>query len=235
MKRIPPKQLSNQITKIIKKQRPDANYLKKVFEYVRRNLDLKGQQKKGQKLPELLTEDEMKRFYESVWNSAKRAHLVMVKMLLFTGMRNSELANLKLSDVDLKDLKVRIDQGKGKNDRYVPIPSLFRGELAQYISIQKEKGAVYLFETNRLDKMSTRWVREIVKKYALDAGITKKIYPHLFRHQLFTYLTKKGIIDTKLQLISGHKAKHSLAIYQNLSLADVEAEYNEAMKDFPIK
>jgi integrase/recombinase XerD len=48
-------------------------------------------------------------------------------------------------------------------------------------------------------------------------------------------LTQKGILDSKLQLISGHQEKKSLAIYQNLSLYDIEEEYNEAMKDFPIK
>jgi len=235
MERTPPRQLADQLTKIIKKQRPDAQYLKKVFEYVRRDLDLKGKQKQALKLPELLTEDEIKSFYEAVWNSSKRAHMVMVKVLLFTGLRNSELANLKLGDVDLKALRIRIVQGKGGKDRYVPIPETFRGELTQYLSIQKEKEAVYLFETNRLDKPTTRWIREIMKRYAAEAGITKKIYPHLFRHQLLTYLTQKGIIDSKLQLISGHKERHSLAIYQNLSLVDVENEYKEAMKDFPVK
>jgi site-specific recombinase XerD len=71
--------------------------------------------------------------------------------------------------------------------------------------------------------------------YADKAGIQKRVYPHLFRHQLLTYLTQKGILDSKLQLISGHQEKKSLAIYQNLSLYDIEEEYNEAMKDFPIK
>ena len=72
-------------------------------------------------------------------------------------------------------------------------------------------------------------------KIYVNKLITKKIYPHLFRHQLLTYLTTKGIIDSKLQLISGHADKNSLAIYQNLSLADVQEEYNEAMRDFPVR
>jgi len=78
-------------------------------------------------------------------------------------------------------------------------------------------------------------IREIVKKYARKAGIEKRIHPHLFRHQILTYLTSKDIIDSKMQLISGHKNKQNLNIYQDLSLADVEKEYWEAMKDFPIQ
>ena len=69
----------------------------------------------------------------------------------------------------------------------------------------------------------------------MKAGIKKRIYPHLFRHQLLTFLTEKGIIDTKLQQISGHDHRASLSIYQNLSLANVENEYQEVMKDFPLK
>jgi site-specific recombinase XerD len=114
-------------------------------------------------------------------------------------------------------------------------PPFFRGELAQHVSIQKDKGAVYLFESNRMSKFTTRWIREIVKQYARKAEIEKRIHPHLFRHQLLTYLTSKGIVDAKIQLISGHKNRESLSIYQDLSLSDIENEYWNAMKDFPVQ
>ena len=132
-------------------------------------------------------------------------------------------------------MKIRITQGKGGQDRYVLFPQHFRGELTQYVTAQKENGAVYLFESNRVTKFTTRWIREITKKYAKIAGITKRIHPHLFRHQILTYLTSKGIVDAKIQLISGHRDRESLSIYQDLSLSDVEKEYWSAMKDFPIQ
>ena len=119
--------------------------------------------------------------------------------------------------------------------KYVLFPLYFRAELTQYISIQKEKGAVYLFESNRMTKFTTRWIREIVKKYARKAKIEKRVHPHLFRHQILTYLTSKGIVDAKIQLISGHKNRESLSIYQDLSLSDTEKEYWDIMKDFPIQ
>ena len=235
MKIIPPKEMANQIVKLLKKQRPDAQYVKKVFQYVRESLDLKGGTVQTKKLPELMTEDELKRFYEAVWKGFNRSHMVMLKLLLFTGIRNDELVNLTLQDVDLDQMRLRINQGKGGKDRYVLFPRNFRGELAQYISGQQEKGAVYLFETNRLNKYTTRWVREIAKKYARKAGINKRIYPHLFRHQFLTYLTSKGVVDAKIQLISGHKSRDSLSRYQDLSLADVDQEYWDVMEDFPIQ
>ena len=186
-------------------------------------------------MPEILTEEELRNFYSVVWNVSNRNHVVMIKVLFFTGVRNSELANMTLQDVNINELTIRIDEGKGKQDRYVPFPAFFQGELAQYIENQKARRAKYLFETNRQDKFTTRWIRKIIKNYAVEAGIEKKIYPHLLRHQLLTYLTSKGIIDAKRQLISGHRDRKSLEIYQGLSLADVSKEYQRAMNDFPIK
>jgi integrase/recombinase XerD len=235
MERIPPKEMAGKISKLLKKQHPDTNYVKKVFQYIREDLDLKGGQGKGKRLPELMSEEELKRFFDAVWKASSRNHMVMLKLLLYTGIRNAELVNLTIKDVDLDSFRIRIDQGKGNKDRYVLFPSHFRGELSQYISIQKSKGAVFLFESNRCNKFTTRWIREIVKKYALQAGITKKIHPHLFRHQILTYLTSKGIVDAKIQTISGHANRESLAIYQDLSLTDVEKEYWDAMDDFIIK
>jgi len=234
MDRIPPKQIAKKIIKILKKEHPDYHYLKKVFEHIRIGLELKGKTPATGKLPELLTKQELIRFYDTVWNTADRTHIIMMKVLLYTGIRNAELTNITLKDVNLNASTIRIT-GKGNKDRYIPYPELFRGELAQYIENQKVRKAKYLFETNRQDKYTTRWVRAIVKKYAKKAGIEKRIYPHLFRHQLLTYLARQGIIDNKVQLISGHKNRKNLAIYQELSLADVSKEYQEAMKDFPIK
>lgn len=161
--------------------------------------------------------------------------MVMIKLLIFTGVRNAELTRIHLKDVDLRKLQIRIEQGKGNKDRYVPIPTTFRGELTQYIQSQEEKRAIYLFESNRLRPYSTRRIRQIVKQYAVKAGIKKRVYPHLFRHQLITFLTKQGIISPKLQLLSGHTEEKSLAIYRDLALSDIAGEYEEAMKSFPVR
>jgi integrase/recombinase XerD len=61
------------------------------------------------------------------------------------------------------------------------------------------------------------------------------MYPHLFRHQVITYLTKKGLISPKLLLLSGHTKEKSLAIYWDLALSDVTGKYEEAMRAFPVR
>jgi len=68
-----------------------------------------------------------------------------------------------------------------------------------------------------------------------EAARGKRVYPHLFRHQLITYLTKQGIISPKLQLLSGHTIEQSLAVYRELALSDVAQEYELAMRTFPVR
>ncbi len=82
---------------------------------------------------------------------------------------------------------------------------------------------------------STKRIRQIIKQYADVSGIEKRVYPHLFRHQIITYLTRKGITSPKLQLLSGHPEEKSLAIYRDLALADVAEEYETVMQMFPVR
>jgi integrase/recombinase XerD len=232
--RVPPKAMAKKLVRLLRPQHPDYHYLKKVFQHTRALLET-GAAPSAKRLPELLTDLELVAFYDAVWHARQLTHTVMLKLLLFTGMRNAELVQLRMSDVDLQTCHLRITQGKGHKDRYVLFPITFRGELAQYLARQQQQGATYLFETNRHQPYSTRRLRQIVKQYALRAGIAKRVYPHLFRHQLMTYLTKQGIISPKLQLLSGHAVEQSLAVYRTLALSDVADEYEAAMQHFPVR
>ncbi len=234
MERIPPKEMALKLAHQLRPQRPDYQYLKQVFFYTRRLLEVTPE-KREKRLPQLLTDEELTAFYETVFSARNTTHMVMIKLLIFTGVRNAELANIRLTDVDLQALRIRIQQGKGRKDRYVLIPKSFRGELLQYIENQHKKKATYLFESNRLQPYSTRRIRQIIKQYAVQANIPKRVYPHLFRHQLITFLTRQGIISPKLQLLSGHKEEKSLAVYRDLALSDVAKEYQQAMRSFPIQ
>ena len=62
------------------------------------------------------------------------------------------------------------------------------------------------------------------------AGITQPLHPHLFRHQMLTYLTSKGFTDAQIPLISGHESKKSLGFYQHLSLKSVDKAYQDAVQ-----
>jgi site-specific recombinase XerD len=92
----------------------------------------------------------------------------------------------------------------------------------------------YLFESRRFGAFSPRRVQQIVHQYRQRAGIGQPVHPHLFRHQMLTHLTSQGLSDAQIQLISGHKTKKSLELYQHLSLQAVESAYQEAVHSLKI-
>jgi integrase/recombinase XerD len=92
----------------------------------------------------------------------------------------------------------------------------------------------YLFETRRFGPFTTRRIQQIVQGYREKAGMSQPIHPHLFRHQMLTYLTTKGLSDAQIQLISGHESKKSLEVYQHLSLESVDKAYQDAVQSVGI-
>jgi integrase/recombinase XerD len=114
-------------------------------------------------------------------------------------------------------------------------PLSFRELLALHMEQMHAKGAIYLFESVRKHKYTERGVRKMLARYAAQAGITRSMSPHKWRHFLFTWLKKEGIDDALIQPYSGHATRQSLEIYSRLSLADAQPSYNQAMERFPIQ
>ena len=133
-----------------------------------------------------------------------------------------------MEEIDFERCKIFIAEGKGRKDRYILFPKSFRLVLRSYLRANPTNR--YLFETTRYTPFTLRRVQQIVQQYRAAAGITQPVHPHLFRHQMITYLTTKGLSDSQIQLISGHESKKTLEIYQHLSLQNVEQAYQEAVK-----
>jgi integrase/recombinase XerD len=98
--RLPPKAMAKKLVRVLRAQPPDYHYLKKVFQHTRALLAAVPS-RPPKRLPELLTEAELIALYETIWQARQLTHLVMLKLLLFTGIRNTELVQLRLTDVDL--------------------------------------------------------------------------------------------------------------------------------------
>jgi integrase/recombinase XerD len=232
--RTPPKKKAKELAKYFRAERADYSYLKSVFRALREELEVSVPQSE-QRLPEVPTEEEMRRFYQAVWNCRNFADMVLIKTLFYTGVRVSELVTILLDEVDIERCQIRITQGKGSKDRQVPFPLSFRELLALHMERMRDKGAVYLFESMRKHKYTDRGVRKMLARYATQAGITRSMSPHKWRHFLFTWLKKEGIDDALIQPYSGHATRQSLEIYSKLSLADAQPSYDQAMKRFPIQ
>jgi site-specific recombinase XerD len=137
--RLPPKAMAKTLVRVLPSQHPDYYYLKKVFQHTRALLAVVPSHQ-PKRLPELLTDAELVALYEAIWQARQLSHLVMLKLLLFTGIHHAKLVQLRLTDIDLQTCQVRIAPGKGQKDRAVLFPSSFRGELAQYMERQGAQG-----------------------------------------------------------------------------------------------
>lgn len=231
--RTPPSKMAKQLTKYLRPQRPNYNYLRDLFRHLRKELDVPVTTNQ-KRLPVIPTEEEIKKYYEAVWQAKNIEHMVMIKILLYTGMRVSELIKVKINDVDFEGCQIRINQGKGRKDRVVPFPAPFREILSMYvIQIQKKKVA-YLFESSWKKAYSDRGIRKILTRYTQAAGIESSVSPHKLRHFLLTWLKKQGIDDALIQPYSGHESRQSLEIYSRLSIKEAQQEYNENIGKFPV-
>ena len=231
--RTPVRQKAKQVAKILKSEFPDYNYLKELFRHLRNELDVEVTYS-AQKLPYVPSEDEMKNYYNIVWKSHNISHVIMIKTLLYTGVRVSELVNIKLSEVDLDRCQIKVTEGKGKKDRIVPFPISFREILSVYIDMMNKKNCKYLFESCWKKNYSDRGIRKILSNYTKLAGMEQSISPHKLRHFLFTWLKKQGIDDALIQPYSGHESRKTLEIYSKLSIGEAQKEYNNNMGTFPI-
>lgn len=224
---------ANQIIKLLKNEQPDYHYLRNLFQLVRKGLSVVVL-RKSQKLPYVPTEKELKSFYDVVWHSQNMQNVMIVKTLLYTGVRVSEVINIKLNDIDFTRCQIKVVQGKGKKDRIVPFPSSFKELLTMHALKMKTNGATFLFESIRKKKYTDRGIRKILATYAQEAGLSQPISPHKLRHFLFTWLKKQGIDDALIQPYSGHESRQSLEIYSKLSITDAQNEYENVIKNFPI-
>ena len=217
--------------RIARKQRLDYDGFLYVCQQARRRLGLR-KPKKERRLPQLLSEGDLKRFFQVIQDCGDVQHEIMLKLLFYTAIRVSELVRIRVADIDVDGCRIFIDQGKGSKDRYILFPASFRLVLKSHLRASPHNR--YLFETRHSGPFTPRRVQQIVQAYRRRAGLDQRVHPHLFRHQMLSHLTAQGLSDAQIQLISGHESKRSLEVYQHLSLEQVEGAYQAAVRDLDV-
>ena len=158
--------------------------------------------KKIATLPEILSIEEVERLF-SVTHNPK--HRVMLMTAYGGGLRVSELVKLKIADIHSQRMMIRINQGKGRKDRYTLLPKRLLKELRDYWRIKKPK--VWLFPGQRRDKpMSSRMAQKAYHKAAAKAEIKRKGGIHILRHCFATHLMESGENIRTIQLLMGHRS-----------------------------
>ena len=153
-------------------------------------------------------------------------HGLLIKTLLTTGTRVSEFCSMRVEDFFFEEQMILINKAKGGKSRYVPILPELAQELRTHLG---DRSAGYLFETNRHAAYSPRRVQQIVKEKAAKAKIAKRVYPHLLRHTVATFLLERGMPLEQIQKFLGHAKIETTQIYAESTTEMLKENYRKAL------
>ncbi len=173
--------------------------------------------KKPQKLPVVLSPEEVLEFLRCVRNAKQRTILTTCYA---TGLRISEVVHLKPTDIDSKRMVIRVDQGKGQKDRYTMLSPQLLETLRAYWRAGRPQ--TWLFEGDVPSKPIDRSaVEQACKKARRLSGIRKPITPHSLRHAFSVHLLESGTDVRTIQLLLGHRSLATTARYLRIATIKV--------------
>jgi integrase/recombinase XerD len=151
----------------------------------------------------------------------------ILEVLYSSGIRREEITNLLLQDVDYTEGYIRINAGKGKKDRVVPLGKIACRYLENYIkavrsSLIRNPYNNHLFLSLKGNRLSKNMVWEIVKRSAKDAKLKKNISPHTFRHTCATLMLRNKANVRHIQELLGHASLDSTQVYASVSITDLK-------------
>jgi integrase/recombinase XerD len=215
-RRTPPKRKARQLAKHLRDERPDYAYLKAVFRALRDELDVQVKHE-PKTLPYVPSEDEIRRYYQTVWQARRSGDMVLIKTPALhrcprrRARRHSHRRRRPRRVPDSDHPR----QGRQRSGGAVPA-HLPRDPGAAHRRPAQDRRRL-LFESSWKKPYSTRGVRALLARYASVAGLPHNMSPHELRHFLFTWLKTQGIDDALIQPYSGHASRQSLEIHSRLA------------------
>ena len=170
-------------------------------------------------LPVVLSRDEAARLIAAAHNLK---HQTALSVAYGTGLRASEVVALKVSDIDSQRMTLRVEQGKGRKDRYAMLPPLLLERLRTWWRVARAQGKMldggWLFPgLNPIESLSTRQLNRAVHAAALAAGIDKRVSMHTFRHSFATHLLEQKVDIRVIQVLLGHQKLETTALYAQVA------------------
>ncbi len=173
--------------------------------------------KNRRKLPVVLDRTEVEALFSATPNLKHKAILMIIYS---AGLRLSETANLKISDIDSKRMMIRVQQGKGGNDRYTLLSAVALETLRQYW--RKYRPSEWLFPgQTKTGRINPKSIQNIFKVASERAGLTKRASVHTLRHSFATHLLEAGTDIHHIQTLLGHKNIQNTTIYLHLRRKDL--------------
>lgn len=192
--------------------------------------------KMEKKLPVVLSIDEVTTLLNKVEENNTPLGIrnqAMLELIYATGLRVSELCNLKITDLRFTSKQIRVF-GKGSKERIIPVNDYALNKVRNYIinsrpnllGYKKDQG--FLFLNNHGEVISRVGFFKILKQLTSDAGIDKDISPHTLRHSFATHLLESGVDIRLIQELLGHEDIATTQIYTHLSLNKIKEIYGQA-------
>ena len=180
-------------------------------------------------LPEYLTEEEVGKLLDvEVKSPYDYRNKTILELLYSSGIRISELVNIKTPNYDSEECLIRI-MGKGSKERIVPLGdyaiNIMNDYMNNYRPLINKKHTDYIFINNRGDKISRQFIFKVIKKEALKKGIKKDISPHTLRHTFATHLLKNGADLRIIQELLGHENISTTQIYTHVTNNKLKSDY----------
>ena len=198
--------------------------LKSFFKYLKKQniiesnpMNLIKTPKIDKKLPKFLNYDDLEKILsipDTTTFLGKRNALIL-ELLYSTGVRVSELVNIKLNDIDLSEEKILI-LGKGNKERYVLFGSKAKEKMLDYLK-EKTDDSPYLIVNRYGNKITDRGIRKILDSIILEASLSYKISPHTLRHTFATHMLDSGADIEIVKELLGHESLSTTQIYTNVS------------------
>lgn len=222
------------VSRILSTLRGFYNYLENSGRVKINYFDLIRNPKKEKKLPNYLEYNEYEILIDSVDGSDEfdSRNKLIIEFLYNTGLRVSELSNIKLADISESEGKIKV-LGKGSKERIVYFGDYAQEFLNEYLTcarpkLLKGKKSDYLFINNKSSKLTSRGIEQVIDKVVTKAALKHKISPHTLRHTFATHLLNEGADLKSVQELLGHSSLSTTQIYTHVSNERLRSVYLKA-------
>lgn len=168
-------------------------------------------------LPDVLNIDEITAMIKTADNIK---HKLIIMFIYSSGLRLGEVVRLKLTDIDRQRMQVRVEQSKGRKDRYTKLSEKILPVLDRYLEEYKPEELVFNGEKGK--PYSERSVQEVVQGIARKAGIAQKVTPKTLRHTFATHSLENGVDLRYIQSMMGHASSKTTEIYTHITTKGFE-------------
>lgn len=184
--------------------------------------------KLSRKLPRVLDVDQIFGILETSPDSYLEIRdLAIFELFYSSGLRLSELSNLNIEDLDLSEQLLRVKQGKGGNQRQLPVGSKAVKAVQKWLNHRTESMSLALFTTNKGNRLGQRSIQLRLDRWCKKLGLAEHVHPHMLRHSFASHLLESSQDIRAVQELLGHSNISTTQIYTHLDFQHLASVYDK--------